>query len=154
VIDTSAQRALLSRYPTGVTVVCAMTEAGPVGITVNSFASVSLDPPLVLWSIGKASDRYQSFRSAKVFTINILTADQAELAQHYAQNSMLIDGHWTMAGNGAPRICGAAGTLECRQYAVHPGGDHDILVGEVTALHEGPAAQSLTFFQSGYGRIG
>lgn len=153
-IDTTAQRALLSRYPTGVTVVCAMTDAGPIGITVNSFASVSLDPPLVLWSIGRTSDRYEAFLSAKVFTINILTAEQAALAQHYAQNAMLVDGHWTMASNGAPRISNAAGTLECRQHAVHPGGDHDILVGEVTALHEGPAAASLTFFKSGYGRIG
>ncbi|MEN0652100.1 MULTISPECIES: flavin reductase family protein [Hyphobacterium] len=153
-IDTTAQRALLSRYPTGVTVVCTMTDAGPIGITVNSFASVSLDPPLVLWSIGKASDRYEAFRSAKAFTINILNADQADLAQYYAQNSMLIDGQWEIAGNGAPRISGAAGTLECCQHAVHPGGDHDILVGEVTALHQGPAAASLTFFKSGYGRIG
>lgn len=153
-IDPIAQRALLSRYPTGVAVVCAMAEGRPVGITVNSFASVSLDPPLVLWSIGKASDRYDVFRDAKVFTINILAADQEKLAQRYALQSDLSEGEWEAAKNGAPRLKGVAGTLECRQHAVYPGGDHDILVGEITGLHEGPAGPSLSFYKSGYGRIG
>lgn len=153
-IDSTAQRALLSRYPTGVTVVCTQTGDGPVAITVNSFASVSLDPPLILWSIGRDSDRYDIFRDARHFTVNILSAEQAELAQRYAQNGSMREGDWSPAGNGAPRLDGAAGTLECRQHAVHPGGDHDILVGEVTALHSGDEAGSLTFFKSGYGRIG
>lgn len=153
-IDTTAQRALLSRYPTGVAVVCAMTGDGPVAITVNSFASVSLDPPLVLWSIGKASDRYDVFRTARDFTINILSAGQAALAQRYAQTGRMEPSDWEAAGNGAPRLTGAAGTLECRQHAVHAGGDHDILVGEITALHEGIDAPSLTFFKSEYGNIG
>lgn len=153
-IDPIAQRALLSRYPTGVTVVCTMAGDEPVAITVNSFASVSLDPPLCLWSIGKTSDRYRIFRDAKAFTVNILAADQRELAERYALQPVMNDGDWVAAENGAPRLSGAAGALECRQYAVHPGGDHDILVGEITAIHVGPDGGSLSFYKSGYSRIG
>ncbi|HAQ34398.1 MAG: flavin reductase [Maricaulis sp.] len=153
-IDSTEQRALLSRYPTGVAVVCTRTASQNLAITVNSFASVSLDPPLVLWSIGKASDRYEVFRSAQVFTVNILAAGQEAIAQRYAFQGVIDPSDLEPGTHGGPRIAGSAGALECRQFALHPGGDHDILVGEITSLHEGKGVGSLTFYNSGYGRIG
>ena len=153
-IDSTAQRALLSRYPTGVAVVCTRTGSENVAITVNSFASVSLDPPLILWSIGKASDRYEVFRTAKAFSVSILAAGQDAIAQRYAFQGALDAADIDSGAGELPRIAGASGVLECRQHAVHPGGDHDILVGEITAIHEGTDIGSLTFYNSGYGRIG
>ena len=153
-IDSTAQRALLSRYPTGVAVVCTRSGARDIAITVNSFASVSLDPPLILWSIGKASDRYDAFRDAQSFTVNILAAGQESIAQRYAVQSAIEPGDLVDETNSPPRIAGVIGTLECRRYAVYPGGDHDIIVGEITAIHEGRDAGALTFFKSEYGRIG
>jgi flavin reductase (DIM6/NTAB) family NADH-FMN oxidoreductase RutF len=79
-------RDALGRYATGVTVVTTMTPHGPLGMTVNSFSSVSLDPPLVLWSPARKSSRFPAFEASSHFAIHILAADQRPLAEHFARN--------------------------------------------------------------------
>jgi len=137
-----AYRDALGQFATGVTVVTAMSADGPVGMTANSFASVSLEPPLVLWSPAKASTRHRYFAAARHYTIHVLCADQRDLAQAFAAS-----GHegfarfdWEESAEGVPLLGSCLARFECRQQACHDAGDHDIIVGEVkrALLREGP----------------
>lgn len=132
--DTArAFRASLGRFATGVTVVTTMTDAGPLGMTVNSFASVSLDPPLVLWSPAKASLRTAHFIRAEHYAIHVLSDHQAELCQRFARDGDRFDGlDWTPCDLGRPLIEGCIARFECETTAVHDGGDHHIIIGRVT----------------------
>lgn len=149
-IDSRAFRDALGRFPTGVTIVSAFAGGQAVGMTVNSFASVSLDPPLVLWSIETASDRYRLFGGAETYAINVLAADQAGLAHACALEADLgrCRAGWT--GKQAPWIDGAVARFLCRRKAVHPGGDHEIIVGEVTEFDTPREAPALVFYASTY----
>lgn len=127
-----ALRDALGCYVTGVTVVTATSPRGRLGITANSFASVSLDPPLVLWSPARKSKRFPAFEAASHFAIHILAADQQDLANRFARDGENFDGLVTEPGlGGAPLFPGCAARLECAHSAGHDGGDHLILVGEV-----------------------
>lgn len=147
-------RDALSRYPTGVTLVTAFHEGRALGVTVNSFASVSLDPPLILWSAAKDTERCRIFTAAEHFAVNILAADQRDLAEACAGEPDLqsLGARWL--GSATPLIDGAIAQLVCRRWAVHPGGDHEIILGEVTAIHEPRRAAALTFHEGGYGASG
>lgn len=128
-------RDALGQYATGVTVVTTSTDRGPLGMTANSFASVSLDPPLVLWSPARHSKRFPAFEAAEYFAIHVLSDDQEALAIRFAQSGEDFDGVSHTAGlGGAPVIAGCTAVLECRHAAGHDGGDHLILVGEVEQL--------------------
>lgn len=144
----------MSRYPTGVTVVAAYHQGRAVGITANSFASVSLEPPLVLWSVARDAERAPAFLAAKRYSISFLKHDQADIAQFCAENDELPAGKWSENGNGFPIIDGANTILDCRQFAVYPGGDHDIIVGEVVGISVADNADALTFYKSAYGKLG
>jgi flavin reductase (DIM6/NTAB) family NADH-FMN oxidoreductase RutF len=129
-------RDALGRYATGVTVVTTMTPHGPLGMTVNSFSSVSLDPPLVLWSPARKSSRFPAFEASSHFAIHILAADQRPLAEHFARN-----GHFEGVGHApglgeAPLLEGTAARLECLHAVHYDGGDHLIVVGEVLRITE------------------
>jgi flavin reductase (DIM6/NTAB) family NADH-FMN oxidoreductase RutF len=131
-------RDALGRFATGVTVVTTMTAAGPLGITANSFASVSLRPPLVLWSPARKSQRFPAFEAADHFAIHVLSAGQQALAERFA--APLAKG-WGETGyepgiGGAPLLAGCAARFECRHEARYEGGDHLIVVGEVLRLCE------------------
>ena len=125
-----------------------------LGMTVNSFASVSLDPPLVLWSIERTTHRYDLLRNARDYAINILAHDQAAMAEACAHEADLAACGASWSGDVAPLIDDAVARLVCRQRAVHPGGDHDIIVGEVVALDTARTAPSLVFVRGGYGKAG
>ena len=153
-IDTRKFRDALGRYPTGVAVVTAFHDGVAKGMTVNSFASVSLDPPLVLWSIECESDRYAIFRDAEDYAINVLAADQAGLAHACALDADLLANRIAWEGTKAPLLPDTVARLTCRQRAVHPGGDHDIIVGEVTDLDEPRDARALVFYRSTYSESG
>jgi flavin reductase (DIM6/NTAB) family NADH-FMN oxidoreductase RutF len=133
-LDTRALRSALGRFTTGVTVV---TVRGPdgrqAGITVNSFNSVSLDPPLVLWSLGKRSASMASFSTGSHYAINILGADQKDLANRFASRveNRFADVEFTPGVAGAPLLAGAAATFECFNRSRYEEGDHVIFVGEV-----------------------
>ncbi|MDH3271459.1 MAG: flavin reductase family protein [Gemmatimonadota bacterium] len=128
-------REVMGTYPTGVTVVAGADAEGlPYGLTVNSFTSVSLDPPLVLVCIGHASTSHARLITAQTFTINVLAADQSEVALRFARepsDGRFEEVDWTPAASGAPIIEGSAAWLECSVHEVLSGGDHSILVGRV-----------------------
>lgn len=126
-------RDALGRFATGVTVVTCPTPAGPLGITANSFASLSLDPPLVLWSPARASRRYQPFADAPHYAIHILGADQQALCDRFANDGLNFDGlDLDDSADGVPLLPGCLARFECRRHAIHAGGDHAIIVGLVT----------------------
>lgn len=128
-------REVMRAYPTGVTIVAARDADGsPYGLTVNSFTSVSLDPPLILVCIGHASTWHARLVSAAAFTVNVLASDQGSLARRFANEpseGRFDDIEWTPASSGAPIIGGAAAWLECSAHEVVRGGDHSIVVGRV-----------------------
>ena len=130
--DPAALRLALGRFATGVTVVTTLGNAGPVGITANSFASLSLDPPLVLWSPARASGRFAHFVAAQSYCIHVLARDQQNLARHFARNGFDFALPEIEQGlNGTPILPGCLAHFECRQTALHDGGDHMIVVGEI-----------------------
>ncbi len=153
-IDSRAFRDVLGCYPTGVTIVSTYAGGAALGMTVNSFASVSLEPPLVLWSIERSTHRYDLLRHARDYAINILAHDQAGMAEKCAHEANLALCGAQCSGDVAPLIEGAVARLVCRQRAVHAGGDHDIIVGEVIAFDTPRAVPSLVFVRGGYGEAG
>jgi flavin reductase (DIM6/NTAB) family NADH-FMN oxidoreductase RutF len=147
-------RDVLGRYPTGVALVTAFSDGRALGITVNSFASVSLDPPLILWSIERDTERHGIFRDAEHFAINILASDQADLAHACALEADLAKCRHSWTGETAPLIDGAVGHLVCRLHSVMPGGDHDIILGEVAEFATVRDVPALVFYRGGYSQPG
>ncbi len=149
-------RQALGRFTTGVTVV---TAAGPdgtrVGITVNSFASVSLDPPLVLWSIERRSPSLAVFQSAPHFCVNVLAADQESLCQRFASpNADKFDGVGHSQGlGGSTKLAGSLAWFECRNQQQIDGGDHLIIIGEVEDFSHADG-DPLVFFGGRLGSLG
>lgn len=131
--DSRAFRRCLGQYPTGVTIVTARRADRLAGMAVNSFAAVSLDPPLVLWSIRRESRSVADFTEAGHFAVNILRENQAEAAQLFGASDpeRFLRTPWHGGRTGAPLLDGALAHLECRCVAVHEGGDHLIIVGQV-----------------------
>jgi flavin reductase (DIM6/NTAB) family NADH-FMN oxidoreductase RutF len=148
-----AYRDALGTFATGVTVVTAAAPDGHVAITVNSFASVSLSPALVLWSIDLGSDRCPLFRNAKYSAIHVLGQEQAGLAKHFAKSGRNFDGQdWSLSDMGVPLLEGCPARLECELVADHPGGDHRILVSQVLRVTRAPG-DPLLFSGGTFGQI-
>ena len=127
-----AFRNALGSFTTGVTVVTAMTAEGPIGMTVNSFASVSLDPPLVLWSPAKSSSRYGAFTGARHFAIHVLGADQDHLSAAFTRGGNGFGGiEVRFNDEGVPVLPGTLARFECVEQAQHDAGDHTIIIGRV-----------------------
>jgi len=127
-------RTSLGMFATGVTIVTARTPAGVlVGLTANSFNSVSLNPPLVLWSLAQAASSMAAFSTGSHYAINILAADQKALAERFAsrREDRWTDVAFTEGACGAPLLDGAAATFECFNRSRYEEGDHVIFVGEV-----------------------
>jgi flavin reductase (DIM6/NTAB) family NADH-FMN oxidoreductase RutF len=151
--DTRALRDALGRFATGVTVITIPTLDGPMGFTANSFASVSLDPPLVLWSPARSSARYPFFAAAPFYAIHVLGAEQADLSRRFVRGGAGFDGlaHATNA-EGVPVIPGTLARFDCAQDATYEGGDHLIVVGRVLRVVARDGAP-LIFSQGAYGRF-
>ncbi|MBO6716426.1 MAG: flavin reductase family protein [Rhizobiaceae bacterium] len=146
-------RDALGRFATGVTVVTTGTAEGPVGITANSFASVSLDPPIVLWSIGRHSKRFAAFAACERFAVHVLAADQLDLSRRFARSGDAFEGlPYDSSDEDVPLLGGCLSRFECTRIARHDGGDHLIVVAQVTnaTLREG---EPLLFAGGGYGRF-
>lgn len=129
-----AFRDTLGHFATGVTCMTTLSPTGgPVGITVSSFNSLSLDPPLILWSIAKVAATFAGFQVGGPFAVNVLSSDQEHLANKFAQaGGDKFGGVELHAGlNGVPLIAGCVAYFECTAEARYPGGDHDIIVGRV-----------------------
>ncbi|MFG3169381.1 flavin reductase family protein [Streptomyces sp. NPDC048200] len=144
-VDPAEFRRVLGHFATGVTVVTAPAAgdgapAGPAGFACQSFASLSLDPPLVCFMVGRTSSTWPRIARAGVFCVNVLGAHQGDLCRGFA-----VSGSDKFAGvdhdaapvSGSPRLAGAAAWIDCTVHAVHTGGDHLIVVGRVDALGTG-----------------
>jgi flavin reductase (DIM6/NTAB) family NADH-FMN oxidoreductase RutF len=154
-LDATHFRAAMSRFASGVTVVTAVGSDGTDhGMTVSAFSSLSLTPPLVLVCIDKSATLLPHLLAGESFGISILAAGQSELSRRFAdQDAPRFDGVAVTRGSlGVPLLDGAVAHLECRRSAVHEGGDHLIVVGEVLrarAFVEEP----LVYFHRGYGKF-
>ena len=127
-------RNVLSKFATGVTIVSTIDDDGkPVGMTVNSFTSVSLDPPLVSWNIGINQPSYDAFSKAKGFSVNILSKDQKDICDLFSSSidDKFNDIDYILSDNGFPIIQKSLAWFDCIKWNNYPGGDHQILVGEV-----------------------
>jgi len=150
--DQRQLRDVLGTFVTGVTVVTTRDAGGTAhGLTVNAFSSVSLDPPLILWSQSAASRSYPAFRDSPRFAINILAHDQIALSQHFATSRedkfQGVPHHHGLGG--VPVLEGVAAHLECVQVAAYPGGDHVVYIGRVERIGRS-TRQPLAFGQGEY----
>lgn len=156
----AARRALrdaLGAFPTGVAVVTARSAEGlPVGVTVNSFASLSLEPPLVLWSLNLKSPSLAIFEQASHFAVNVLSAEQAHLSRRFATPAPdKFDGLEVSEGaGGAPVLAGTAACFECRTEARYPGGDHRLFIGHVEHYSHDKTRAPLLFHRGRYREAG
>lgn len=154
--DTRDLRNAFGMFATGVTVVTTRTQEGrPIGLTCNSFASVSLKPPLVLWSLSLYSPNLQAFLQASSFGINILACHQYELSRRFS--SPLKDRFeglsWTLGESGVPLIGDVAAQIECRNETRHYSGDHVVLIGQVVR-YEYRDVEPLVFARGLYRSLG
>lgn len=152
-IDPRDFRRALAQFPTGVTVVTTVDGDGrPVGVTASSFNSVSMDPPLVLWSIDKSALSARVFRDATHFAVNVLAENQVELSNRFASRGEDKFGAvaWSPGTGGCPVIGDLAAKFECRTWNVYEGGDHFIIVGEVLSYSYENAHAPLVYARGGY----
>ena len=136
-LDLRLFRDALGEFATGVAVVTARAADGqPVGVTINSFASVSLEPPLVLWSLGLQSPALAVFETCSHYSINVLAADQIELSQRFSQSQSdrFAGIDWKVGAGDTAILPGCSAWFECRNEIRHPGGDHLIFVGLVESF--------------------
>ncbi len=156
-IDERVFRDSLGCFATGVTVVTTRSEQDrPLGVTVNSFASLSLDPPLVMFALRRESTTLPMIRGVGVFAVNVLATTQREVAARFAAGPpRWEDLDLREMVTGAPVIGGSVASLDCRLHAIHPGGDHEILVGEVLALEQDPSEPApLLYHRGDYAALG
>ena len=146
-------RAALSMFATGVTIVTARAPDGaPVGLTANSFNSVSMSPPLVLWSLSRTAGSMPAFERGSHYAINILAAEQHELAERFASKAAdrFAELAYRDGAGGAPVIPGAAAVFECFNRSRYEEGDHVIFVGEVERCERRAGASPLIFHGGRY----
>ncbi|MFY9955754.1 flavin reductase family protein [Bradyrhizobium sp.] len=154
-IDPRDFRNALGTYATGVTIITAAGAGGkPYGITCNSFASVSLNPPLVLWSLVLYSSSLGAFENASHFAVNVLGASQQELANRFAKSSddKFAGVEWRPGLGNAPILADSVANFQCRAANRYYGGDHVIFLGAVEAYSYN-RKEPLLFARSGYGRF-
>lgn len=149
-----ALRQALGRYATGVAILTCRDAAGaPLGLTVNSFAALSLDPPLVLWSLRRASASLAAFEAAPHFAVNVLAETQVDLSRRFAspQADKFAEGAWAGGLGGAPVLAGCAAVFECEVASRQVAGDHVLFIGRVLRLADLSVAPLL--FQGGHYRM-
>lgn len=150
-------REAMGHFATGVAVVSARDSAGwPVGTTVNAFSSVSLRPRLLLVCLARDSETLAAVRDSGRFAINVLGADQREHSDRFAAKGSAARAHevgFVEGRHGAPHLCDSLVTIACRLDALHPAGDHEIVVGEVLSIEAGGGEEPLLFFRGAYSRL-
>ncbi|MEE4192841.1 MAG: flavin reductase family protein [Halieaceae bacterium] len=149
-------RDALGCFATGVCVITGQPDDGaPFGMTVNSFASVSLDPPLILWSLQNDSEMFDTFTHCKRWAVNILRADQQALSGRYALKGEhdLDPAHFEAGSTGMPVLPNTLVSFECEEEARHNGGDHVILVARVLAMSHREAGSPLVFCSGAYAEL-
>ncbi|MCP8971070.1 flavin reductase family protein [Ectobacillus ponti] len=152
---TAAFKQIMGSYPTGVTVVTTTGADGtPAGLTVNSFASVSLDPLLVLWCLDNRSSALAAFSESDVFAVHVLAAEQQDVCWAFAGKEPDRFGkvEWAQSEHGLPVISGSLGVLQCRKVQQMEAGDHQIFLGEVIAI-EKEEKEPMLYFRRHVGKI-
>ena len=147
-------RNVMANYLTGVTVVTLTgPHKKPYGLTVTSFNSVSLSPPLILWSLDNRNDKLSLFQGTKGFAVNIMAADQLSLCKKFASadNDRFLNCEWRFGEYGQPLLENALANLECRPWAEYDGGDHTIFVGEVMSIQQNKG-KAAAFFKGKLGQ--
>ncbi len=159
-LDSRAFRDVMARFGTGVTVMTAMDATGEVtGMTANAVASVSLEPLLVLVCVESSTDMATKVRSGQRFGLSILAADQQDRSDHFADPTRsrgwegFVDVPVTTSVTGVPLLADALGWLDCTVHAIHPGGDHLIVVGAVVAAAVAEPGPALGWYHHGYVEI-
>lgn len=153
VLELQALRLALGRFATGVAIVaCRDAEGQRFGLTANSFSAVSLQPPLVLWSLRVVSPSLDAFLAASHFSVNVLAREQLVLARRFAQvrPDKFDEGIWSDGSGGAPVLGGCAAVFECEQVSRQVAGDHVLFIGQV--LRHAEAAVTPLVFQAGHYR--
>jgi flavin reductase (DIM6/NTAB) family NADH-FMN oxidoreductase RutF len=153
--DSRAFRNALGAFPTGVVVVTASSSGTPIGITVNSFTSVSLVPPLLLWCMDARSQRHDLFVKAPGFTISVLGTGHREVSSRLARpGEHQLDGFALLSTElGPPALADSLAVFECARESTLPGGDHTILVGRVLRFHCPSEGRPLLFFRGKYSAL-
>ena len=154
-IDPLLFRKALGTFATGVVVVTSTTDGGPYGMAVNSFTSVSLDPPLIAFCAARSSTTWPAVRAAPGFAVNVLTTDQEDVCRTFARSGAdrFAGLAWSAEGEGPPLLEGALAHLVCTYDDIHPAGDHDLVVGRVVSLQQREDGQPLVFFRGSYTRL-
>ena len=153
-MDPRHFRNALGRFTTGVTIVTCRDGLGqPVGLTANSFNALSLDPPLVLWSLRHASPNMSAFETATHFAVNVLAEAQVELSRRFAASAedRFAQGAWASGDHGVPVLAGCAAVFECQTVSHQIAGDHRLFIGSVLACSESALAPLV--FQAGHYRL-
>ena len=152
-LDARAFRSAVGCFPTGVAIVTTSVRGDePTGLTVNSFASVSLDPPLVLWCVNKGSDRFRAFTDADEFVVCLLGRDHQDVSSRLARRGArsLSGMDFVPTDLGPPALSNSLATFECRKEAIYDGGDHAIIVARVLKFERHQAAEPLVFHNGSY----
>jgi len=147
-------RSALGRYASGITVISGLDATGPIGFTCQSFYSVSIDPPLISFSVMKSSSSYPKIRATGKFAVNIMSEEQQWVANQFARsgNDKFANVPWKPTAQNNPVIQGSLGWLDCSIWAEHDAGDHMIVIGQVHEIHtERTGTQApLVFFDAQY----
>ena len=152
-LDTRALRRALAQFPTGVTVITTLArDGGRIGVTASSFNSVSMDPPLILWSVAKRAYSAKAFRDAEHFVVNVLGKQQVDISNKFAcaGEDKFADVDCSEGVGGCPVLSDTAGRFECRTWNTYDGGDHIIVVGEVQSFGFSESVMPLVFSRGAY----
>lgn len=154
--DARTLRDAMGCFATGITIVTALAPDGtPIGLTANSFTSVSLDPPLLLVSISNTAGSALALQQVSHFAINVLQIGQQQASNRFAGKGedRFATTHWRAGETGVPLLDGSLGSFECKRYAIHEGGDHFVLFGEVVRAQYEPRRDPLLYFRGKYRRL-
>jgi len=151
-IDRGRFREVLGHFASGVTVVTALEEGQPVGFTCQTFSSLSLDPPLILFAAAKTSTSWPRISEAGAFCVNVLEAHQEPLCRVFAETGAdkFAGVGWTQASSGSPILEGVLAWVDCELEQIVDAGDHELVVGRVLDLGASPGAP-LVFYRGGFG---
>ncbi|WP_219420367.1 flavin reductase family protein [Pseudonocardia nigra] len=152
-VSPAVMREVLGHFVSGIVVVTAAGRSGPVGFTCQSFASLSLEPPLVTFAPARTSTTWPRIRDAGTFCINVLAADHQELSAGFARSGVdkFAGVPWRPGPSGAPVLDGVSAWIDCTLWNEYDGGDHTIAVGRVLDLGADPARLPLLYYRGRYG---
>jgi flavin reductase (DIM6/NTAB) family NADH-FMN oxidoreductase RutF len=155
VVDPRVLRDVLGHFASGVTVVTASTAAGPIGFTCQSFSSLSLDPPLVVFAPARTSSTWPQLRAIGRFCVNVLAEDQTDLSGTFARSGVdkFAGVHWRPSRLGQPMLDDVVAWIDCELWAEYDGGDHTLVAARVLDLGADPDRRPLLFHRGSYGLL-